>query len=517
MAANLNELIFIKRVKKHAPHAAHGGAWKIAYADFVTAMMAFFLLLWLLSSTSQEQRSAISNYFAPQSASLTTSGAGGVLGGRVLDVEGAMTASHSSPRIVLGVPMVEPGTEYKMENPDEGEEANSGPLPKNELKDATGEAMGTTPAHDLKSRNEAELGTVPDNDAPGAKDVALARAEETSGTDPLPGQGGALGMFERETHGLLPDGGGPGEIKKGADNRQNFDLEKGDEDKQLASIERALNERIQSDPVLRNYRSNIVVERSAEGLRVQILDDEKREMFPLGSAEMLDHTGKLFKAVADLVKNQPNRIAISGHTDSTPYRGSGGYSNWELSTDRANASRRALMAAGVPESRIARVVGKADAEPMNAAQPDAAMNRRVSIVLLREGQPDQAATTRSSAAAATASPPTPTGNDRPAVTPSSSPMMPGQLAATPPVAASNTPAPSVRDAEKPTASPGLDPERRAVLPWPEPAKTFEPVSANTPETEEPADVDADPKADAAGESENTDGESELPDNWLRLR
>ena len=131
MAANLNELIFIKRVKKHPHEASHGGAWKIAYADFVTAMMAFFLLLWLLSSTSQEQRSAISNYFAPQSASKTTSGAGGMLGGRVLDSEGALTASMASPRIVLGVPQVEPGTEVEVESPNDGAEANSGPLPKN--------------------------------------------------------------------------------------------------------------------------------------------------------------------------------------------------------------------------------------------------------------------------------------------------------------------------------------------------------------------------------------------------
>ena len=92
--------------------------------------------------------------------------------------------------------------------------------------------------------------------------------------------------------------------------------------------------------MLREYQSNIRVERTAEGLRIQMLDDEEREMFPLGSAELLDHTKALLDTVADLVKDQPNRIAISGHTDSTPYRGSGGYSNWELSSDRANASRR---------------------------------------------------------------------------------------------------------------------------------------------------------------------------------
>ena len=103
MATNVNELIFIKRVKKKAHEHAHGGAWKIAYADFVTAMMAFFLLMWLLNATTEDQRTAISNYFAPASVSKSTSGAGGVLGGRTLDSEGAMTSNTSSPGLILGI------------------------------------------------------------------------------------------------------------------------------------------------------------------------------------------------------------------------------------------------------------------------------------------------------------------------------------------------------------------------------------------------------------------------------
>ena len=404
-----------------------------------------------------------------------------MLGGRVLDIDGAMTASRSSPRIMLGVPQVEPGTDVEVETPKEGTEINSGPLPKNELKDATGVSMGTVPAHDLKSRNEAELGTVPDNDAKDAHDVALARAKETSGTDPLDGEGGSLGNFDRETQGLLPDGGGPGQ------------LEKGDEDKQLAEVERKLNERIEGDAVLRSYRSNITVERTVEGIRVQILDDDKREMFPLGSAEMLDHTNKLFKMVADLVKDQPNRIAISGHTDATPYRGSGGYSNWELSTDRANASRRALMAAGVPESRIARVVGKADTEPMDAAQPEGAINRRISIVLLREGRPGITSAARRSGALTPASLQVPSRPDAGAsTTAASSAAAPLPTPATPP----SPPVPVAAETAPPPAS---ESEKRAALPWPEPAKRLEPVraggSGSVAEPETPVETDSETEAE----------------------
>jgi len=381
MAGNLNELIFIKRVKKHPHEASHGGAWKIAYADFVTAMMAFFLLLWLLNSTSKEQRNAISNYFAPQSASMTTSGAGGVLGGRVLDTEGALTASHSSPRIMLGVPQLAPGTLVEIEDAKEGEATSNGPLEQNELEEARKVAMGSVDPHDQAARDRAALGTLPPNNLKDAKEASLGRAKEESGKELVQGTGGATGVNARDGQGLLQEGGAAEATQA--------------ENSRFAAIEAQLKARIEADKVLRDYRDNIQVERTAEGLRIQLLDGDKREMFPLGSADLLTHTKKLFESVASLIKDQPNQIAISGHTDSTPFHGAGGYSNWELSTDRANASRRGLVAAGVPEARIARVVGKADTEPFDAVHPDASINRRVSIVILRN--PNVAAINRARA------------------------------------------------------------------------------------------------------------------------
>lgn len=397
--------------------------------------------------------------------------------------------------------------------------------------------MGTVPAHDLKSRNEAALGTVPenaakdakdvalgpvsDNEAVDAQDVALARAKETTGTDPEVGQGGSLGTHDRPTQGLLPDGGGPGELEKGAENKRLA------EDKQLADIQRKLDDVIAGDEVLRNYRANITVERAVEGLRIQIIDDDKREMFPLGSAELIDHTNKLFKTVADLIKDQPNRIAISGHTDSTPYRGSGGYSNWELSTDRANASRRALMAAGVPESRIARVVGKADTEPMDASKPEGAINRRISVVLLREGRPSAASAARSSGSRAPASLPVPrrdavppTNVDATTAAPKSvtPPPFAAPSVATPPTSAVVNPAapPDTKTkTPEPAAVPGLKAGKPAMPSSAEPAKLPEPARA------EDAANGATPEAPSAAEPLPAPGifddETDLRDNWLRLR
>ena len=164
MAINVNELIFTKRVKKKAHAHAHSGAWKIAYADFVTAMMAYFLLIWLLNATTEDQRTAISNYFAPASVSKSTSGAGGVLGGRTLDSEGAMTSNTSSPGLILGsrVPTFgdADGNADEESPDDEGAFFQRGPVAAHEFEGAAGRHMGTLDAHDLEQGGGSHLGTV---------------------------------------------------------------------------------------------------------------------------------------------------------------------------------------------------------------------------------------------------------------------------------------------------------------------------------------------------------------------
>jgi chemotaxis protein MotB len=156
------------------------------------------------------------------------------------------------------------------------------------------------------------------------------------------------------------------------------------EQKQLTEAENELRQAIQAVPELRDLAQNMIVEQTPEGLRIQIVDQAKLSMFPLGGADMYEHTRKLMAAVVAAIKDLPQRIDIKGHTDASPYSSKNGYSNWELSADRANASRRALVEAGLPESRIQSVTGRAAQEPLLPEDPLSPQNRRISITLLRD-------------------------------------------------------------------------------------------------------------------------------------
>ncbi len=308
--------IIIKRVKK-TEHAHHGGAWKVAYADFVTAMMAFFLLLWLLNATTQEQKTAISNYFAPESASYSRSGAGGVMGGKSMSEKGASQASSSPMGLVVPLPSPPPRDENNEENED------SLPAESTPFFGAPTDTEEGGPGRGTGSASEAEV-------------ARLATAREEA-------------KFDR--------------------------------------AEAALYRAVQATPELRGFSDSLLVDRSKEGLRIQIVDQYEVAMFPLGSARMYSHTRKLLKTIVEVVQRLPNKIAVIGHTDATPYRSRFGYSNWELSSDRAHASRRALVALGLPPDRITRVVGRAAREPLIEDNPKDPRNRRISIILLRSTSP----------------------------------------------------------------------------------------------------------------------------------
>jgi len=306
--------IIIKRIKKGGHGAHHGGAWKVAYADFVTAMMAFFLLLWLLQATTEEQKLGIADYFAPTSVSRSTSGSGGIMGGRTFTKEGARPNDHSPVGVMIQLPASPPDW------------------------DTTGDPVETVAAN-----------------AQGA------------------------GGVQQPAHKKTPD---------------ETDLEQflaKREAQQFAEAKQALQQAIESVPELKSLKDHLLIDETPEGLRMQIVDQAGESMFPVGSAKMFDKTRKLLDLVANAVRQLPQQIAIKGHTDSTPYTGDNGYTNWELSTDRANSSRRALMEAGLPPQRIASVVGLADTEPLAADDPAAPQNRRISIILLRESVHDPAA------------------------------------------------------------------------------------------------------------------------------
>ena len=314
-ATTSNEpVIIIKKKKKKGGHDGHhGGAWKVAYADFVTAMMAFFLLLWLLSVTTDDQRRGIADYFDPGSVARSTSGAGGVLGGLTIGTPGQL----SSPSSRFSQHQSMPGT------PNPAEDSHR-------LDEHDGEREAARTTYEFDS------------------DTTLEELREALSEDEL---AGAIAQWEQ----------------------QQF---------QEASAE--LRQAIQSVPNLEQLEENLIVEQAPEGLRIQIVDQERYSMFPIGSADMYDQTGELLELVAQAIEQMPNRISISGHTDATPYAAGRSYDNWDLSADRANASRRALIAGGIAPDRIATVIGLADTDLMFPEEPESPRNRRISIVLLSE-------------------------------------------------------------------------------------------------------------------------------------
>ncbi|GEO80466.1 flagellar motor protein MotB [Pararhodospirillum oryzae] len=321
--------IIIKRVKKGG-HAAHGGAWKVAYADFVTAMMAFFLLLWLLNSVTEEQLVGISNYFAPTAVSQTPSGAGGVLGGQVLG-EGAMQSKSSSPSVQLTLPPPTIGTGG------------------NEFTDA----------------NEGQEKTQTDADTPRRGQPDADPGEGPGGS--TQGEGGQGAQGQQGAAGSAADAA--------AEQRQNAEFQKA-----AAEIRQSL----QAVPALKALANNLIIDNTPEGLRIQLVDQDGLSMFPSGSSRLLPHTRDLMALVTKAIEDVPNKVSIAGHTDATPYADPSGYSNWELSADRALASRRALLASGLGEGRIDRVEGKAATDPLMPEDPADPRNRRITITLLRD-------------------------------------------------------------------------------------------------------------------------------------
>lgn len=279
MAANKSPSIIIKRVKKKGGGGHHGGSWKIAYADFVTAMMAFFLLMWLLGSTSQGDLEGIAEYFqTPLRVALQ--------GG---------TGSGDSSSVIPG------GGE-----------------------DLTRFA-----------------GQVQKSDTPGKEQtINLQKARDE--------------ILRRELESL----------------------------KNLKSkVEQAIVE----DPKLARFREQIKLDLTAEGLQIQIVDNLNRPMFDSGRDALKDYTQDILHAIGGLLNDVDNAISLAGHTDAAPYAlGERGYSNWELSADRANAARRELVAGGMDESKMLRVVGLSSSLPLDAADPLNPINRRISLVVLND-------------------------------------------------------------------------------------------------------------------------------------
>jgi chemotaxis protein MotB len=312
------EPIIVVRRGRRTRHGHHGGAWKVAYADFVTAMMAFFLVMWLIGVGTKQQRAAIAEYF--KNPSMTPGNASMAPPGKV----GPGGASDSA--IKLGGAM----------------------------------DMPHGPGKDRRASRIA----VPDVEK-------LAREQEKA---------------------------------------------------RLENLMQQLHAAIEKSQALEPFKDQLLLDITPEGLRIQIVDKQNRPMFDTGSATLEPYTVAILHELASFIDQAPNEISISGHTDDAPYSSRHDYSNWELSADRANAARRALLDGGLPEAKIARVVGLAASVPFDKANPSDPINRRISIILMTK-QAQDAALSQEQADGAQVSTPS-TSNVSASVVPSLTPGAP---------------------------------------------------------------------------------------------
>jgi len=276
--------IIVRRIKKSGG-GHHGGAWKIAYADFVTAMMAFFLLMWLLGSTAKGDLNGIAEYFQTPLAVALAGGSG----------------AGDSSSVVQG----------------------------------------------------------------GGKDLSRREGQVKNGDMEAPRRTVSMKAAQQELARI--------------------------EKQKLSELKGRLEEMIEAIPALQQFKSQLLIDIVTDGLRIQIVDEKNRPMFAVGSAQVQPYTRDILREISKPLNDVPNRLSISGHTDSRPYSGGErGYSNWELSADRANASRRELMAGGLEEAKIARVVGLSSAVMFDAKDPLSPANRRISIIVMNKRAEEEA-------------------------------------------------------------------------------------------------------------------------------
>ena len=264
--------IIIKR-KKKVVGGHHGGSWKVAFADFATAMMAFFLVLWLTATATPEQKLAVEGYFKDP-VGFTEGGSPSPV-----DLEGSASVIQESTQDV--------------------------------------------------APNQIQL-----------KDETVDQLSETL------------------------------------------------EQRRMQELFQELQDRIEQSETLKEFKDQLLIHITDEGLRIQIVDRSGRPMFDSGRAELKYYSQDILFELADTLGTVNNRLSITGHTDSTPFSGRPGYTNWELSADRANTARRALVAGGVRPEQIARVVGLSDSVLFDKENPRAPVNRRISIIVLNKKTAD---------------------------------------------------------------------------------------------------------------------------------
>ena len=283
--------IVIKKVIKKIEGGHHGGAWKVAYADFVTAMMAFFMLLWLLNVAPPETLNGLADYFSPTTAAVAGKSGSQSINPPRDDARG----DNPSPVVAISVP---------------------GPPP--------------------------------------------------SGQDTGP-QGGGSDAAQASSTSL----------------EEALEIVREYEDQAFREFQEQVQVAIQESPTLADLKDQVIMEITEEGLKIQIIDKDRRSMFKSGSDELYGYAADLICEVSGSVKTLQNRVTVEGHTDSDGLTGNR-QTGWELSANRANAARRKMAECGVSNDRVAEVIGKATTDPIYPDQPNRTENRRITLLLLRE-------------------------------------------------------------------------------------------------------------------------------------
>lgn len=490
-------IIIIKKRGKKKPHEAHGGSWKIAYADFVTAMMAFFLLMWLLSVTNEDQKKGIADYFAPTIINMQAqNGSAGLMGGVNLTnpnnssgkstqeraksteievdvanskrqdefqdkkevsadslnaakqvktdptnsekikkndsikfVEKAevtaakeqivvdpiktkqeQAAKETQQNLLVKVEPVkaDPAKVDAKVDPAKAEQNKTDPLKAEQAKAEAAKAeqlkaeqLKANPAKTEPAKVETQkinetiekivkvdLHEIKIAKTQAAEKVAEAKALNQAAATVK--ENNAATTYERSITNAMSDK--KAEQQKAIEKAAAESKEKQEaikrlqlaENEKLKEVAGAIKDLVQKNPELKGLAPHLILENRPEGLRIQLIDKDKRSMFASGSSSMTPLTKQLLKTVANLIEKMPNSLVISGHTDAHPFVGARKYSNWELSADRANATRRTLEEFNINAKRFESVMGKEATDPFVREDPFAESNRRISITLLRE-------------------------------------------------------------------------------------------------------------------------------------
>lgn len=382
------EIVIVRRRGGEDAGGGKAGAWKIAYADFVTAMMAFFLVMWLINASNEKTRAQVASYFNPIKLTDTSTGARSLKDFKdVRDSEKKQergSGEGSTPK------REDMETEAElMANPPDSLDRMARTISEADFRNAG-----------LESDVEIAPALKPETSNPGVGDPFDPRAwekvkasppvESKDGAEsPTPDQSRSTQMDQETTkqaaagtqqtaaadHAAEP----PGEVA--AKNEDGKDLEKAKAEQEAADISREIASRLGGGS--EDLEKAVSVVPSAGGILISLTEGESFEMFATGSAEPKPQTLKLVEAIASVVKTRDGELIIRGHTDSRPYRNKY-YDNWQLSTARAHFARYMLIRGGLDEKRIRRIEGVADREPRNTADPQAAENRRIEILISSE-------------------------------------------------------------------------------------------------------------------------------------